>query len=255
MRARSLNCPSCGAPLRFGEQQNRALCLYCGSTVLLETGRATSQSTFELPPEVLDQLKQMILDGRKLEAIHLYQQRAGVTQAEAIETLNQVIADLTRRTLVEQPMSNRGLATYIAIDTILTLFVVWGFWTENWIVFGVALAVMLLHSFAFAAGLRARLLLQFGEPAAALVRRVVRLGEIKLRGEPEPVPIARLWLEVRPSGRPPFQSEKNVAIRSPSLAQVRPGTLIEVRCNAAGQVAPVAPLKVLPPVRDVAGEA
>jgi hypothetical protein len=255
MSPQSLNCPNCAAPLHFGERQNRALCLYCGSTVLLgarETMPAwpadqsrQAQATFELPPDVLDRLKQMILDGRKLEAIHLYQQRAGVTEAEALETLNSLILDLTRHTVMRQPMSNVGLLFYITIDAGLTVLVVWAFLIENWPLFGVALALMLLHSLAFAAGVLARIRYELGSPARARVRKFVRVGEIRLRHQPEPVQIVRLWLEVRPPGQPAFQAEKNVAIRKPSFDQLRPGLLIEVRYNPSGYVFPTLPMKVL----------
>jgi ribosomal protein S27AE len=245
MRPKSLNCPNCSAPLRLADRQNRVLCVYCGSTIVLETGAPEARASFELPPDVLDQLKQMLLDGRKLEAIHLYQQRAGVTEAEALETLNNLIGDLTRRTVVQQPMSNAGMLFYVSVDAALTLFVVWAYLNENWLAFGVALALMLLHSLAFAAGVLARVRYELGAPAPARVHKFARVGEIRLRGQPEPVQIVRLWLEVRPPNQPAFQAEKNVAIRKPSFDQLQPGVVIEVRHNHSGYVFPTLPMKVL----------
>jgi hypothetical protein len=247
MTLASLNCPSCGAPLGFGDRQTRGLCLYCGSTVALDVnGKAPQpQTAIELAPEVMDTLKQLIVDGRQLEAIQLYRQRTGASEAEAAETLAGLIRDLTRRTLVQQPISNFGLVVVGIVDLIAAAFLLWGFSNENGLAIGLGAALLAIESLATAAAVWARMVEVLGTPAPAVVRRFARIGELKLRGEPEPVLVARLWLEVRPNGQPPFLAEKNIVIRQRSLARLEPGLMIEVRYLRSGQVVPATPLKVL----------
>jgi hypothetical protein len=219
--------------------------VYCGSTIILEPGPAVApQAAVELAPETLDQLRQMLLDGRPVEAIHLYRQRTGASEAEAAETLAGLIRDLTRRTWLQQPISNLGLALMTVVDTVCLTAVIWGTMNGVWWVFGLGMLAMSLHTLAFLAALRARFVQQFGRSAPAVVRKFTRLGALKLRGQPEAVPVVRLWLEVRPAGGAPFPAERNVVVRPQSLARLAPGVVIEVKHTSAGEVIPVTPMKV-----------
>lgn len=248
MTLQTLNCPSCGAPLRFVDGQSRTLCLYCGSSIQTEraaTVPAATTTTYSLPEAVHEQLKQLVVDGRPAEAIELYRQRAGVTEAEAVETLSGFVRDLTRRTLVQQPLSNFGLAVMITVDAVCAGLIVWGVLTENWWMTGVGLGVLVIESLAFGAAIYARIVQEFGRSAPAVVRRFTRLGEIKVRGQQQPVSVVRLWLEVRPPGGQPFQAERNIVAKPETYARLRPGLIIEVKHNQAGHVIPTTPMKVV----------
>jgi hypothetical protein len=248
MTLQTLNCPSCGAPLRFVEGQARTLCLYCGSTIQTEraaTVPAATTATFSLPEDVHAQLKQLVVDGRQAEAIELYRVRAGVTEAEAVETLSGLVRDLTRRTLVQQPLSNLGLAVMLTLDTVCAGLIVWGVLTENWWLTAIGLGLIVIETLAFGAAIYARLVQQFGRSAPAVVRRFTRLGEIQLRGQSQSVPVVRLWLEVQPPGQPAFQAERNIVAKPETYAKLRPGLIIEVKHNQAGHVIPTTPMKVL----------
>lgn len=245
MPVTSLNCPNCGAPLRLAENQRRALCLYCGST--LQTERATAPATtLTLPVDVYDQMKQLIVDGHRAEAIALYRQQAGVTEAEALETLTGIIRDLTRRTLVQQPISNFGLAVMFALDTVFGILIVWGLATENWWLMGLGVVLLVIETLAFGAAMYARIVQNFGRSARAVVLRFTRLGEISLQGQAQPVLVVRLWLEVQPPGQPTFQAERNIVAKPESYAKLKPGISLEVRHNNAGYVIPTTPMKILP---------
>lgn len=239
-------CPSCGAPLTLAGGRAATLCLYCGVTVVLEGGHAPQpQATVELAPEVLDRLRQLLLDERPLEAIHLYRQQTGADEAQAARTLAGVIGDLTSRAWRQPPLSNRGFAMVMAADTISLTTIIWGALTGNLWAAGLGLAVMVLFGLVFAAALVARLQQIAGRPAPAVVRRMAHLGHLTLRGQAEPVPVTRLGLEVRPDGAAPFPAECNVMLRPSSLARLRSGVAMEVRLTAAGDVIPSMPLKVL----------
>lgn len=239
----SLACPSCSAPLQFENGQQRTLCLYCGSTIQAE--RATSAVTFTLPEDVHLQLKQLVIDGRQAEAIELYRQRANVTQTEAAQTLSRLVADLTRRTLVQQPLSNFGLALVFLIDSLGAVIMLWGLMNENYWAVALGIGAIVIESMVFAAAIYAWIIHRFGRAAPAVVRRFTRLGEIKVRGQAQPLPVVRLWLEVQPANQTAFQVESNIVAKPQTYAQLRPGLSIEVKHNGAGRVIPTAPMKIL----------
>lgn len=241
----SARCPSCGAPLPLAGGQT-TLCLYCGVTVALTAGRTPQpHATIELAPEVLARLRQMLLDERPLEAIRFYRQQTGADEAQAVQTLAGVIRDLTSRAWRQQPLSQRGFAVVLAADVVCLTTIIWGALTGSPWAVGLGLAVMVLFGVIFAAALVARLKQIAGRPAPAVVRRLAQLGHLTLRGQAEPVPVARLELEVRPAGAAAFPAECNVMLRPKSLARLRPGVVMEVRLTAAGEVIPSMPLQVL----------
>lgn len=78
----------------------------------------------------------------------------------------------------------------------------------------------------------------------ARVQKVVRLGEMQVRGQP--VTAARLWLEVRPVGQSDFQMERNVILRREALDKLASGRWLEVRCHShRHETIPVTPLKIV----------
>jgi len=245
MQVSSLNCPNCGAPLQFENGQNRTLCLYCGSTIQAEPTAGASAVTFTLPEDVHQQLKQLVIDGRQAEAIELYRQRANVTQAEAAQTLRRLVTDLTRRTLVQQPLSNLGLALVFLIDSLGAVITLLGIMHENYWAMALGIGAIVIESLIFAAAIYARLLQQFGRVAPAVVRRFTRLGEVKLRGQSQPLPVVRLWLEVQPRQQATFQTESNIVAKPQTYAQLKSGLVIEVKYNGLGHVIPTAPMKIL----------
>lgn len=245
MMVTSLNCPNCGAPLRLADSQRRTLCLYCGSSIQLERPTTPPSTNLSLPTDVYDQLKQLIVDGRRAEAIELYRQHAGVTEAEALETLTSLIRDLTRRTLVQQPISNLGLIIMFTLDTIFGLLIVWGAWVENWWLVALGVGLLVVETLAFGAAMYARIVQQFGRPARAVVRRLTRLGEIVLHGQAQPVLVVRLWLEVQPPGQSPFWVERNIIAKPETYAKLKPSLVIEVKHNNVGHVIPTTPMKIL----------
>ncbi|MBL8057300.1 MAG: hypothetical protein JNK29_11405 [Anaerolineales bacterium] len=248
-------CPSCGAPLPLAAGQPQALCLYCGATVVREAGgSAPPQVTVELAPDVLARLRQLLLDERPLEAIRLYQQRAGIDEAQAAQVLAGVIRDLTSRAWRQQPLSQSGFAIVMAVDTACLAAILWGALTGQMWAVGLGLAVTVGFGLALAGALVARIKQLTGRPAPAVVRRLARLGDITLRGQAEPVPVTRLGLEVRPAGGAPFAAECNAILRPSTLARVRPGTVLEVKLTAAGDVIPSMPLNVLSEAQEGVGD-
>jgi hypothetical protein len=120
----------------------------------------------------------------------------------------------------------------------------WGVTSGNTLIAIVGAGWAALQWLAFWPGLAVRGKYETGQAAPAVVRKMISLGEMKVRGEI--VAAVRLWLEVRPDGQPVYQTERNVILRRPSLERLSTGSTIEVRCHPSKQEAiPVAPLKLM----------
>jgi hypothetical protein len=245
MTPQSLNCPNCAGPLQLKAGQSRTLCIYCGSVIYVAANTSTPEVTSELPADVHTQLKQLLIEGRRPEAVSFYRDRTGASEAEAQETLNNLGQSLTRRALFEQPVSNGGLLLFIAVDGLSLAAMGWGLLNGNWIVVAIALAIFLFETATFSKAIYMRFLEEFGTAGEATIRKVVKLGELKLRGEPDPIQMVRLWLEVHPPDLPAFQAEKTVAMRVQSFEKIKPGLVIAVKYNRNGQVFPSTPMKII----------
>jgi hypothetical protein len=240
----SLNCPNCAAPLKVRENQAIALCVYCGSGIQIDAGGTAPQpiEQRELTPEVLSQVNQLLLDGRRAEAVALYQQQVGVTGAEAHEAIDNLAKQLTRRTLLRQQISNLGIGLFVAFTIIGLGALWWGIANNSWLVILLGAGWIIWHWLVFLPAARVRWQYETGQAAPACVQKMVRLGEMKVRSQL--VTAARLWLEVRPQAGPAFQVERNVILRRESLEQLSTGSLLEVRCHPDQEEAiPVVPLK------------
>lgn len=243
---KSLNCPNCAAPLQVRERQTVALCVYCGSSLKLEAEGVTPQpiEQRELTPEMLQQINQLLLDGRRADALALYVQWAGVTPAEAGEAIDNLATQLTRRTMLRQPITNLGIGVFVVFTAIGLAALFWGLTNSSWLVSLLSSGWIIWHWLVFFPALRVRWQYETGQAAPALVRKMIPLGEMKVRGEM--VSAMRLWLEVQPEGRPVYQTERNVILRRSSLEQLATGSLIEVRSRSdRGEAIPVAPLKIV----------
>lgn len=245
---KSLNCPNCAAPLQVRDQQTVALCAYCGSSLKLAADGVTSQPIEQpaLTPDVLQQINQLLLDGRRAAAIALYGQQAGVTNAEAREAINNLALQMTRRTLLLQPITNLGIGLFIAFTAIGLGALMWGLANSSWLVVLLGAGWLIWHWLIFFPATRVRWQYEAGQVAPARVQKMVRLGDMTARGQS--MSAVRLWLEVRPADRPLFQVERNVILRRESLERLSTGSTVEVRCRPdRGEAIPVAPLKIVEP--------
>jgi hypothetical protein len=243
---KSLNCPNCAAPLNVREQQTIALCVYCGSSIRLDIGDAQPQAIEqrELTPEVLSQVNQMLLDGKRAAAIELYRQQANVTDAEATEAIENLAKQMTRRTISQQPISNMGIIMLVVFSAVGLAAVWWGIAHDSWLAAIIGAGWAVLQWVVFSRGLQARWFYETALPATASVKKMVHLGDIVVRGKPAAA--VRLWLEVRPSNQAPFYVERNMMMWRYSFEQLSPGVLIEVRCKPdRGEAIPTLPLKVV----------
>jgi hypothetical protein len=243
---KSLNCPNCAAPLNVREQQLVALCVYCGSSIKLDAAGAAAHpiAQRELTADMLQHLNQLLLDGRRADAIALYAQHAGVPATEARDAIDNLAKQLTRRTLLRQPINNLGLVL-LAVYTLIGLAaLIWGLTHDSWLIALLGAGWIVWNWLVFIPATVIRWRYETGEAAPARVQKMVLLGGMTVRGQP--VTAARLWLEVHPAGQPPFQMERNVILRSESVERLAAASIIEVRCQPdRNDAIPVTPLKIV----------
>jgi len=246
MKIRSLTCPNCNGPLH--PQANRALtiCVYCNSTLRLEPDADPRQVVEATTPsaEALQAIKQLLLNGRRAEALEQYQRLTGASATDAAGAVDDLAQQLRLNVFREQPVANLGFLIALAQISLPTALV-W-FVSQNIIATSlVALALLAFTAWYFAPGVRLRWLNDFGVTAPATVLKVSALGQLERRNA-RPLQLMRLWLEVRPPGQAAFQLEKNVVANPATADRLREGLVIEVACDPARQHAvPRAPLKVL----------
>lgn len=243
---KSLNCPNCAAPLRVRENQTLALCVYCGSSLKLEADGVKPQpiEQRELTADVMQQINQLLLDGHRAEAVALYVQHTNVTPAEAREAIGNLATQVARRTMLRQPINNLGIVLLVAYTLIGLGALWWGLTNNSWLVVLLGAGWIVWNWVVFLPAILGRWQYETGRAAPAVVRRMLPLGEMKVRGEM--VAAVRLWLEVRPNDRASYQAERNVILRQSSLERLSTGSTIEVRCRPdRGEAIPVAPLKIM----------
>jgi xanthosine utilization system XapX-like protein len=261
MQLESLNCPNCGGPLRVEPQQTLSLCLYCNTSIRITRADPAQNPA---PPalslqsvananvvEVVTKVKQLLLDGRRAEAITLYRERADVSAQEAEGAVNGLYNTLAFGILGGQPLSPLGWL-YLGLAVVIGILgVLWGLRliTAGSTLSGVAVIALAvgfaaLNLAVFGRGIPASILVLFGQPAEATVLKVSRIGEMKGWSQGY---LARLWLEMRPGIGAAYRVEINGAISPASFAKLHPGAVIAVRCSAGDpkRVIPEMPLRVV----------
>src|SRR5689334_13584605 len=105
--AESLDCPNCGAPLPRQSTQTLAACLYCNSTIRITPGAApVATRAVEVPPEVIDEVKRMLLVSQHAQAVTYYAKEAQVEAAAA----EQAVQGIERNMAYYPPLSMFGVA-------------------------------------------------------------------------------------------------------------------------------------------------
>jgi hypothetical protein len=108
----ALNCPNCGAPLNVKPNEEFTFCLYCDSSIRItkhdETGEHSAVHT-EIPKEVIDEVKKLILSGDKAKAIEVYQKASNISESEATKLIETFVEGITNKIVLTRPLSIKGI--------------------------------------------------------------------------------------------------------------------------------------------------
>lgn len=92
---KELACPNCGAPGRAEEHDTLAVCAHCGTRLQIASGRLVQQAA--TGGDALDaQIRQMLTEGHKIQAIKLYREQTSVGLKEAKDAVEAIERELPR---------------------------------------------------------------------------------------------------------------------------------------------------------------
>lgn len=231
----SLHCANCGAPLSIKVGQTLAACGYCNSTLRVaasaSAGRAVSRMD-AVPLEVVDEVKRLLVLGNQPKAVEYYAKQIGLPEAEASAAV-----DALARTVGYAPALNwLGLVLLVVYTALGASAVIWGLlqfpagrggWGVVLIIVG--LGWILLNWLTLGRGLKAFWLTHRGTPAEAVILKRWTIRTLKAPGEAQPVELVRFLLDVRPAGRPAYETEANGMVRHRSVARTQPGFRMRLR--------------------------
>lgn len=98
----TFNCPMCGAPLDYSKGENTVRCPYCGNSVIIPAELLPKSPETPIPPpdpakvfitpQQLLEIKQLLRDGQKIEAIKIYRQATTLGLKEAKDAVDAIEA-------------------------------------------------------------------------------------------------------------------------------------------------------------------
>lgn len=231
----SLHCSNCGAPLRVSPEQTLAACLYCNSTLRVAPPGAAGPTVSRMeavPPEVVDEVKRLLVLGNQPAAVTYYAKETGITEAEA----GAAVAALKRTVGYAPPLTWVGVAMLVVFTAMGGAAVGFGVMqvaAGRVLVGGVAIILggvwTIVNWVALGRGIRGFWLVHRGLSAEATILKRWSIKTIKAPTEPLPVELVRFLLEVRPEGRSPYQTEANGMVRQRSYERTQPGCVLRLR--------------------------
>lgn len=126
----SLNCPNCGAPLSIKPNEEITFCLYCDSSIRISKREDTGEHKVlhtEIPKEIIEEVKNLIVSGDKTKATELYQNTANVSNEEALKQIEVFTSGITNKIILKRPLSAKGIFIFslfliILLSTLYLLF-------------------------------------------------------------------------------------------------------------------------------------
>jgi len=230
MSIETLNCPNCAAPLHPQPGQPLTICLYCNSTIRLNLSAAQSTAAVEtsIQPEVMEQVRQLMMSGRRAEAAQMYQQKTGTSAQDAQAAVNDLGKQITFSTIQRQQLTPYGIV-FVLVSALLL-----GVSAIGWVtgrlhpLIAVALTGFALLQFAvFGRSLLTTLKFLGARTAPATTLKLAPIGVTKLRDTT--VHSFKVLLEVRPETGQPFRAEILLPVRSENLSRAQPGAVIRVK--------------------------
>lgn len=249
-----VTCPRCGAPHSLAPDRRVVICIYCNTSLLVgamagETATSAPVSAQPVSKEDVERVKQLLVDGRREEAVALYAGLASVPPGEAEAALDAVVVSSYFALTRELPINAVGFVAY-------ALLIGGGLALAGWAVAralagspawfaaaaaGVAFAAM--RAVSFARHLRSTLVTSFGALGRGRVMRRAVLREMK---EHDSYLIAVMFEVTPDGGGAPFVDQENLLVKETSLQKLSPGHVVRVRFDAArARVFPTTPIQVL----------
>ncbi len=225
----TLNCPNCGAPIQVAEGHTLTVCLYCNSTLRIQTDDSQPAVVENTLVEAdMRAIKQLLLEGRREDALQLYLETTGAGEAIARQAIEGLESHVSVDVMRSQQLTSKEI-WYVGLYSVIFLAAV---------IAGVARQIHPLLALALAAftawqlfvlSPSIRLWLRFHQAisAPATILKTAPLGKVKTRvGRAYAM---KLLAEVHPPAGTPYRVELLLPVRETSLGQVQPGSKFHVK--------------------------
>jgi hypothetical protein len=236
----SLDCPQCGAPLPLQAAQTLAACVYCNSTVHIGPAPTPGGTApppvavraVEVRPEVIDEVKKMLLLGQHMPAVAYYSREARIST----EVAEIAVKGIEQNMAYFPPLTGIGVLMLVVLEGLSSAAIVGGAVLLNNAQYLLGVGLVLVGIFltlgstlVLLRGLPGFLLTQRGRPATAQILKAWVIRKDVMKGVP--VELTRLLLEVRPAerGLAPYQAEANCFVTEPSKPKFTVGSFIQVK--------------------------
>jgi hypothetical protein len=211
--------------------------VYCNSTIRISPigagGAQAAVRAAEVGPEVIDEVKRLLLTGKHFPAVEYYARQAAVDHAAA----DTAVKAIEKTIAYYPPLTVRGLVILVGLDVIYTAGLLGGAWLIYRGQYLVGVVLLLVFCFltlgnvlVLSRGMRGFLTAQRRLPALAEIRKVWIISQHQAR---VPYELMRLLLEVRPAGREPYLTEANCFVTAPSKPKFQVGRTIQVKYDLA----------------------
>lgn len=259
LRAESIQCPRCGAPLPLPSGATAVICAYCNASIRVElpvAGAAGARPTLTMQaiaPDVVEQVKQLVLAGKRPDAIALYAEHAKLERPAAEKAIDGLLTPLLLSMTRRAPINAFG---FFLVAVILGACVAGLWWSVPRVPVNVGYLLLALlcalvagwHVWWFVPKAISTGVGMWGsEGRAAILKRVVLKPGFRTGGT-----LVAVVMRVEPvGGGAPFVDEETMLVRDESLSKLEPGSVIRVRFDGGRdrRVFPISPIEVVGNVR------
>lgn len=226
----ALTCPHCGAPLTDQSGQKFWLCIYCNTLIRVPTDETTAQPVVEktVSDTEMDQVKRLLAEGKRDEAITLYQRIADVPVEEAEKAVETLVKQYAYGIVRRQQLNGVGivLVTLYTLALPLSLLA----WTQGAIHPAFAIVVVGfsgLNLLVFERAIRTMIAYANAPKARAIILHYTQTSKLPTRGGF--VYTFKTLLEVQPANGVFFQDTMLIPVREKNLPKMRQGTAVWVK--------------------------
>lgn len=233
-------CPNCGAPHDPDPQRNSVICIYCSTTLRVERAAAAPVTlrAQSVPKEDIERVTQLLVDGKREEAIAHYMRVASLSRDDAEQAIASLVIssyfELTKRL----PLNGFGFFLY---GVRVSVFLGVAGWAATravdsaaWFALvAIALVFAVLQLVSFVPHLRSTLVSSFGAVGRGRVqRRAVLRGD-----EKKDEYLVAVMFEVAPDdGGPTFVDQETLFVGGATLQKLTPGNVLQVRFDGAREL-------------------
>lgn len=259
VRVVSVQCPGCGAPLPLASAATAVICAYCNASIRVEqpaAGDPKRQPTLTMhavSTDVVGQVKQLVLDGKRSAAVALYAEHTKLDAPAAEKAIDGLLTPLIVSMTQRAPLHALG----ILIPLVITVACSAGLWWSvarvpvslAYVVPALLCAVLVgFHVWWLPPKLLSTVVALWGtEGRAAIVKRVILQPGFRKGGT-----LIAVVMRVEPAGGgQSFVDEETLLVLDESLPKLEPGSVIRVRFDGGRErrVFPTSPIEVVGNVR------